>query len=309
MDPAHRHSIVIAAILLRSFHAPSCVAQPAPTFPVLPSQWTVNISQMGNSLPDHILANTGVIMLHGQLVYGISRIENTGAPFNLDDMVLEGGIRDTGGKWTYQSAADPTEYLLYDFTGEVGDTVIVENPRWGLGPKSLVVMSISPIPVENGTRLQWELAPINGGMLQYWIEGIGSTLGFFGHAFPSDEVATNEQLVCFHESGLLVYRLLSAGECSVINGIVDHQPGPIDLLIHPNPADRQVVLTTNDIPTGMRTRLRVLDMTGRSVLDQERVWSDGRTILDTSELPQGSYAILVEALGIVPVASTIVVQR
>lgn len=186
-------------------------AQPPLPFPVGDVQWTVNSVQMGESYPDRIYATMGDSTINGNLYQRIDWIANTGEPFEPDALTYFGGIRDESGQWLFVPAEDTEEVLLYDFTGAVGDTITIENPRWQNGPQEYRVQEISPTPVLSGNRRTWILFHNDGGSDEYWIEGIGSINGLFGHALQLFDAG--DALICMEENGELIYRIPDAESC------------------------------------------------------------------------------------------------
>lgn len=276
------------------------VAQPAPTFPAH-AQWTIDTDGQEAQAPYLLFATTGVVVMDDTPYYGVGWAWNTGGPIAQNDLVLQGGIRDDNGRWYYRPVDEANEYLLYDFTGGVGDTVIVHNPRWGMGAAHFIATDVSTVVVEDGPRQQWHLLPMNGGPVEHWIEGIGSTLGLFGHARPTEAAGPAEQLVCFHEDGELKYRVFSGADCALLVGVHDLTPIPPNL--HPNPSHSVITLSWSDDNGPWADRLTIRDMAGRIVMAKDLQRSSGPTLIDIQGLASGTYVVALhsEAGSFVPV--------
>jgi len=105
------------------------------------------------------------------------------------------------------------EYLLYDFSVNVGDVVNFYSLWGGFAPqlKERIVLSIDSILIDNYYRKKINFEYETWGYYmqpESWIEGIGSTNGLF---FPGyfDEVDGMDWtvLLCVHIDGRLIYQL------------------------------------------------------------------------------------------------------
>lgn len=68
------------------------------------------------------------------------------------------------------------EGLIYDFNLEVGDSVLVDNPR-AVGEIYLFLAEIDSIETEYGYQERWRLVSNEYPDNEYWIRGIGSETG------------------------------------------------------------------------------------------------------------------------------------
>ena len=97
----------------------------------------------------------------------------------------------------YDESYFQEEVLLYDFNLSVGDEVVV---NWMQTP--LVVTDESMVEVDGTMRRRLELVGDSGE--EYWIEGVGSSLGFLD---VGSETLTGgwNYLLCYHEGDHLVW--------------------------------------------------------------------------------------------------------
>ena len=116
-----------------------------------------------------------------------------------------GGIREENGKVYYKPNADTTdnEFLLYDFSLNVGDTIRSTYPNSVLSKKP-VIMRIDTIELQNGEKRK----NFHTQFFSY-IEGIGSPAGFFS-VLNSGEICTcdpeySNVLVCFKKGNTNLY--------------------------------------------------------------------------------------------------------
>jgi hypothetical protein len=97
------------------------------------------------------------------------------------------------------------EGLIYDFNLQLGDTVVVNNPR-AVSEVALVLTEIDSVETTDGYRDRWKLTNDEFMIPEYWIEGIGSMGGILN---SSTEVfgglCGTYILLCQEESGTTIY--------------------------------------------------------------------------------------------------------
>jgi len=99
------------------------------------------------------------------------------------------------------------EYLLYDFSVNMGDVVSVYSfwPSFCPTLRETVVTSIDSILIENQYRKRINFT--YGVHTESWIEGIGSTNGIFFAIFINViDVMDVTFLLCMHKEGELIYK-------------------------------------------------------------------------------------------------------
>jgi len=84
-------------------------------------------------------------------------------------------IREEEGLVYYKNMFEE-EGLIYDFNLEIGDSVIIDNPR-AAGALTLVLAEIDSVEMEVGYRERWRLVNNIYSNNEYWIRGIGSQTG------------------------------------------------------------------------------------------------------------------------------------
>jgi len=281
-------------------------AQPPLPFPIGDVNWTVNFGKSGSSIPDKIYATMGDSTINGLAYQKIGWVENTGLPFEQEDLTYYGSIRDEEGQWLFVPAESTAEFLLYDFTGNVGETIVIENPRWGNGPQEYQVEEIISTPVISGTRRIWILFHTNGGNTEYWIEGIGSINGPFGHALQVFDAG--DALICMEQNGELIYRIPEAECCYYLStAVAERSPAPA-VLITPNPATDRIIIEARGADPN-KTDLSVSDALGRSINLARTSGMADNWALDISNLPSGIYTLSVALLGGTVMHGRLVVER
>ena len=68
------------------------------------------------------------------------------------------------------------EGLIYNFNLQLGDTVVLNNPR-AASEVSLILSEIDSVETTDGYRERWKLTNDEFEIPEYWIEGIGSMAG------------------------------------------------------------------------------------------------------------------------------------
>ncbi len=254
------------------------LAQPPMPFPEANAQWSVNAVNMGVFQPYGSYGIVGDTLIDS-LIYRKIAFSNS-TLFDITSSTYHSAMRDDDGKWYAIPQSENTEYLLYDFTGEVGDTIIVNNPFEPSQPAPLVVISIDTLEYESLQRRTWILET-SFGWQEYWYEGIGSWTGLFHHiTFAMD---FGHVLVCFHENDWLIHQKEDFINCESTVGIAAVYVG-VKPIFAPNPASGVVHIHHDMRPI----RTMIIDASGRLVLDA----SDVREI-DVRLLPLGIYLVRI----------------
>jgi len=293
--------------LLCMLSALCSTAQPPLPFPTGDVQWTVNSVQMGESYPDRIYATMGDSTFNGLLYQKIGWVDNTGLPWETEDLTYSGIIRDESGRWLFVPSWSAEEYPLFDFTGDVGDTVSIQNPLFAFDPADYTVESITTTQTVVDERRVWTLIPAVGfGYPEYFIEGIGSPYGLFGHStFISD---AGSQLICMEENGELIYRIPEAESCYYLNTGVEERAAEGTVQLAPNPAREQVILSVDGADM-TQAGLVVNDAMGRAVelTGLQRTMNTLR--FDVSALPVGLYTVSIAPRDMAPRHARLMVER
>lgn len=161
---------------------------------------------------------------------------------NEDSPRLFSLLREENGKVWYRGLYNEyqTDILLYDFTAQVGDTILDSEPY--LFGYYFVVDSISIEHLGGVDRkkywfgLEYDYAG-EPYALETWIEGIGSDWGLLtsgSHIY----CGSYSRALCFHQNGELVWYNPEYGACTVTG--VEEIMEPIS--IYPNPAKEMVTI-------------------------------------------------------------------
>ncbi len=180
-------------------------------------QWNVLFSYPWNP-PEPQHKHTDVYKIEGDtLVDGVSyKVMYTTRNENLTGWSVCGVIRETEDKQVlYRRDGASYDEILYDFSMEVGDTIIMSGN--GFYPNWMFVIETNEILV-NGEPRQQIVLEYPWGEQEVWIEGIGSLYGIIdsGSLFLTGG-STN--LLCYYEGGDLIWQNTNPGydECYIVN--------------------------------------------------------------------------------------------
>ncbi len=110
-------------------------------------------------------------------------------------------LRQDSSKRVYHKRRDADEFLLYDFSLQVNDTIQLDEYC------TLRVLEVDSIELNNGElrkRLKLTKADDPHWGEQYWINGIGSEFGMLSH-FGYCYTDYSNGLLCFYQNGEILY--------------------------------------------------------------------------------------------------------
>lgn len=183
-----------------------------------------------------------------------------------------GGIRETNKQFFYLPKDSINEYLLYDFSKSVGDTIKYDYSIFAYNPiDSLVVSNIDSIMIEDGTYRKRIILANMGGLIMtytYWIEGIGNNMGLL---FPVADLPTNGSinvLGCFKQNENIVYfnnYYSTFNSCfPIITSNDEIETKNIFFSIYPNPINEYSIIKWEK--DSQFSTLEIYNMAGISVL-------------------------------------------
>ena len=129
-----------------------------------------------------------------------------------------GAIRTTADSLVYLiDQYNSTERLVYDFSWKVGKVLHFNVDDVQMD--SFVITQIDSILLENGQK-RATIQFIYGAR---WIQGVGSTEGFFTHVQPRPTCFCSNELVCYHANDVLLYKntdYKSCDSCDKLNNAI-----------------------------------------------------------------------------------------
>ena len=204
-----------------------------------------------------------------------------------------GGIREANKKIYYNGETitfntDYKEYLLYDFTKQIGDT-IRHNPQ---GYFYSVVLDIDSVLIDGAYRKRYKVD--NHYFYHnpdYIIEGIGSVKnGLLGHIsdIPTCGYYYWEH-ICFKENGEVKYLNPNFDDCFPSNLLMDANITKLEtkIKIYPNPIDQNLQIENN---TNENLIIKIIDINGRSIIEQSL---NGTKTIIQLDIKPGIYNVLI----------------
>jgi len=252
--------------------------------------------------------------LIGAAVYTRLRASSSES-YTPDSSYYLGAYRSEGARsWFWEYGANEP-YLLFDFSLQAGDTanINVDCEQWPLCP-SFIVHSVDTLYLPDGKpRRQIDIYLHSESTTRYafsWVEGIGSTLGFFNdyaclqRSFLTTEPQCEYALLCHQQDGALLYTdpELYTGKCYLesdpIGSTNDLGRSPV-FELYPNPAYNQISIKMIGVSGVARQAYRIYSSTGELEKFGELEGQDDE--LDISRLPAGMYTLILPQRGSVSI--------
>lgn len=203
-------------------------------------------------------------------------------------ITYQGAIRqEISNKKVYFCPPDSlttSEFLLYDFNMQVGDTVkgYITQSYFGID----TVYSIDSVLIGGSYRKRWTIIDNCIGFSYKIIEGIGSSIGLVRKSAGCVGLQVF-RLMCYKQDGQNLYNYGNTTTCNIITSLsTAPKPEAFQVDIFPNPASGDFNIhfeNTTDFD-----ELIITDMLGRKVR-QQTVLGQSETIIKS--LPAGQYVL------------------
>lgn len=193
---------------------------------------------------------------------------------------LHGYLREEGSKW--YTSDGYSDLLLYDYTLDVGDTVVSAFLYTWAGP--VIITAIDSILVDTNYRKRFHLSsPLMGA--EYIIDGIGSTAGLFENMVFD---LTQSELICFAKNGVSLWGS-SAEECQLNVALNEKEKKKPGFIVFPNPANDHFIVKTNFSESRVQGTIRLYDLTGKELHSYEISDKNGQMVIPITNLKPGLY--------------------
>ena len=189
-------------------------------------------------------------------------------------------LREVDGKvWALYFLNNPEEFLLYDFTANVGDNLVV-----GDFGTNYVVDSISTEHIGGLDRKKLWLVTNdylgNPQVRETWVEGIGSNLGMPWSGWGVGVYDFYSRLLCFHQDGELIWQNPDYDGCTYT--AVEEIQNEETVTIYPNPTNGMVNIDGYEI-----IEVKVYNALGQLVKETKE------NVIDLSAQEAGIYILKV----------------
>jgi hypothetical protein len=174
---------------------------------------------------------------------GLDTIINGLSYFIIDtcDSGYKGALRNENGKVWFLPKNSQTEFLLYDFTAQPGDTILNVYIETFGSSYELYDLYVGPDAIDSilidgnyRRRISFEAG--------YWIEGIGNTQGLFIEPWPNiSDYMVN--LFCMSTNDTILFPEFSVGECESPVGMKELENNNLLLNIYPNPFNTEILVS------------------------------------------------------------------
>jgi hypothetical protein len=192
------------------------------------------------------------------------------------------------------SSGNTQEHLLYDFSLSINDTVSVFPLSFPFttGPILVKVESVDSVLIGDSfnRRLKIIGENWNSGFEEYWIEGIGSTMGIFNSGITGVVITDiwYPTLLCFEKDGILLFHNPYFTDCFENNpsGITE-----ADLAtrtnVFPNPTNSSLLIKSN------KEIVFVSLITAKGEIVINKHVGEKSFTIDISDFPAGLYTLIL----------------
>ncbi len=172
-----------------------------------------------------------------------------------------------------------TEFLLFDFSVQAGDSVTVGHP-----PQTVYVEAegIEPWTAGSGRRKIIVQSPLGGQAA--WVEGLGALNSLWDPLAP---MCICPHLICYQESG----QTLTGGECATVVRTEEPGAGQAGLVLTPNPVSETITIMRQE---GDKTFDRITIFTLSGQIMAQHYTTDAFSVdIPVGHWPVGSYVAII----------------
>lgn len=206
---------------------------------------------------------------------------------NLVNMTYYAAIRENASKQIFAKMTDyDDEILIYDFSLNIGDTIISNSPSGYLNDLCIIA-DIDSIELENNQfRKRFK---INDYGQDYWIEGIGSIGGLF-NPIMDYIIGSYCDLTCFKYNDTALYINnpdCNKCFCSLLTPVLEKEENHNSINVYPNPAKTNININF-ELKNGLAT-IRLINSNGNLI--ESRMTKKFPIRINIKDIPYGIYLI------------------
>lgn len=200
-----------------------------------------------------------------------------------------GAYRELTDSVVYFIPKDSTaDYVIYDFSANVGDTV---HDVWetAIGLHSWIVSSLTTTAINGINRLTIELCDENNECTT-WISGIGGTKGFL-RGQTTNVSGAHFDLLCMSSNDTSFFpSFLPNSACEIYLSADNFEVNPTTIEVFPNPSpDGFYTISIDHLMNPLEYTL--IDNLGREM--KKGNITSAEEVLDLSDEPQGIYFLII----------------
>ena len=182
-------------------------------------------------------------------------------------------------------AGDTSEILIYDFSVSIGDSMHIINSVFD---SYAHIINIDSMLIAGNYRKTFE---ISGGYYfnDFWIEGIGSTLGLFATSSLLYPEFTDYYLTCYQENNIPIY-IASSDECSWCTLVTNlkNLSNEKKIIIEPNPVISESIIRCSSYISPMI--LSIYNLVGAKVF-QAKISNSDQISIHREDFTAGLYIL------------------
>lgn len=211
---------------------------------------------------------------------------------SLATLTFQGLLREESNV-VYYIPPNLSEGILYDFNLEIGDTTMVKNIFCGDEEIPIIVINVDTVEYFGISRKRWQLDS-DGGIEEYWVEGIGSLNGPLYTKYWYCIVCPVWEVLCFHNNDILGYIIPYETDCYQNTVGVNENNDKNDFSIKPNPVKKgnPIYIETNSIPNS----ISIFNSSGVLIKKLNQI-RDKIIRIETNDFKPGMYFIRITTTG------------
>lgn len=274
------------------------------SFPTNTAIWTVTHCSNWSGAQNFKVAMIGDTTINGKNFKKMFRSNDT--IFDISNSSYLMALREENKKIYFIPDSDTTEYLIYDFTTQIGDTVKVyaldffpPNNVFSPELREFVVSDIDSVLIDGNYRKRWYFPATSAHTDEYWIEGIGSTFGLLS---PFLNITDNLfGLRCFAQDNTLLYGssfsnflclTMPTVYCTdtLMTGFSNEKNELLSLNIYPNPTNAEITIEFQN-QWSDRHDIDIYSILGQRI---KTIWTQKEKLtIDLNRLQEGTYFVVI----------------
>lgn len=187
-----------------------------------------------------------------------------------------------------------TEGILYNFNLDIGDTSYIKNMFCGDEEVPVSITDIDTVEYFGVDRKRWFLYT-EFDFFDFWIEGIGGSLGPLHTAYYRCIACPTWDLLCFHSNDTLLFQREGFDVCYVTNVGLEETDLAKGILLFPNPVHDKFKIWS-ELNFGVEL-LEIFDLTGKRLIEEHFPRGKKNVEVDASTLNPGMYICRIQING------------